>query len=268
MLTSVAVQQPNVLGLIAAVAQGKELVALSAVVPGDVDPEEYFKQQETLFEESQNIAAAAAAKAAGMEVQLTGNGASVNSVTADSPAEGKLEPGDVIVAIDGKRIRLADDVVRTIRSRPDGTKFRLGIERDDEEREVTLESRSGIVRGAPGIGVLLETKDFDVDLPFEIKFRKREIGGPSAGLAYAMAVYDLLEEENIADGRDIATTGTVDLEGNVGPIGGVEDKAIAATRAGAELFLVPEEEVGAVDDVEDLKVLGVSTLQGAVESLS
>ena len=267
MLTSVAVQQPNVFGLIAAIAQGKDLIALSAVVPGDVDPEEYFEQQEALFEESQNIAAAAAAKAAGMEVELTGKGAEVGSVTPNSPAEGKLEAGDVIVAIDDDRIRLADDVVRTIRSRPDGTRFTLGIERDGEERDVIVESRSGIVRGAPGIGVLLETKDFEVDLPFEIEFRKREIGGPSAGLAYAMAVYDLLESANIAGGRDIATTGTIDLEGKVGPIGGVEDKAIAAQRAGAELFLVPEAEVGAVEGAQDLKVLGVSTLQDAVESL-
>jgi Lon-like protease len=173
----------------------------------------------------------------------------------------------VITAVNGQPVRLADDVGRPIRSRPRGTRFEITYERDDRERTVELTSREGVVEGAPGIGVLLETRDFDVELPFDVTFREREIGGPSAGLAYALAIYDLIEEANVADGRDVATTGTIDLDGRVGPVGGLEDKAISAKRAGAELFLVPEDEVRDAR-TSGLDVVGVSTLEDALEALS
>lgn len=266
LLTSVAVQQPNVLGVVAALFQGRELAPLQSIVPADVDPEEYFEQQEALFKEAQTIAAAAAAQAAGMKVDLNGDGARIEAVSDGSPAERVLEAGDVVVAIDGKPIELADDLQRTIRARPVGTTFTFEIERGKDTRTVEVESRSGIVRGAPGIGVLVATENFDVNLPFKITFEERDIGGPSAGLSYALAVYDLIEDSDLAAGRVIATTGTMDLEGNVGPIGGVEQKTVAATRQGAELFLVPSDELDQVPS-SDLEVVGVETLEEAIEAL-
>ena len=267
-LTSVAVQQPNVFGLVAALAQGRQTAPLSAVVPQEVDPDEYFEQQEDLFEETQKIATAAAAEAAGFEVSLRGTGAEVGALIEGSPASDVLKEGDVIVGIESDRVRLADDVARRIRSRPSGTTFELEIEREKRKRSVEVRSRSGVLEGsrAPGIGVFLQTRDFDVDLPFDVNFRKREIGGPSAGLTYALAVYDLLEEKDIANGRSVATTGTIDLEGRVGQVGGIEDKAVAAKRAKADLFLVPEEEVELARD-SGLSVLGVGTLDEAIEAL-
>lgn len=269
-LTSVAVEQPNVLGVFAALIQGRDLLPLSSVVPTDVDPEEFFEHQEALFKEAQTIAAAAAAKAAGLDVKPNGKGALIEAVSAGAPAEDKLEANDVVVAIDGKPIRLADELSRTIRARPVGTTFRLDVQRGRTERTVEVKSATGIVRGAPGIGVLVSTKDFDVDLPFEVKFRERDIGGPSAGLTYALAVYDLIEDSDLAEGRIIATTGTMDIEGGVGPIGGVEQKTEAAKRANADLFLVPKDEVADVPgsgDGSDLEVVGVATLADALDAL-
>jgi PDZ domain-containing secreted protein/Zn-dependent protease len=266
LLTSVAVQQPKLGWLIAAMAEGKEVAPISALVPGDVDPEEYFEQQEELFRESQTIAAAAAARAAGMDVKLDGDGALVAGVVPDSPASEVLRAGDVIKRIDGKSVKLADDVARRIRSRPTGTAFTFVVERDGRSRTVSARSRRGVIAGSPGIGINVATQNFDVDLPFEITFREREIGGPSAGLGYALAVYDLITPQDTAKGRIVATSGTIDLEGRVGRVGGVEEKAISAQRQDADIFIVPAAEVEAARD-SGLDVRGVETLKESIEEL-
>lgn len=266
LLTSVAVGQPTFLGLIVSLAEGKQVLAQSDVVPDNVDPEEYFKQQEALFTESQTISAAAAAKAAGLKVKLDGSGALVRSVVPGKPAAEVLRPGDVITAIDGQPAQLAGDVVSRIRSKRTGSEFTLRVKRRGKTFATKIRTEAGIVQGAPGIGAMLETADFDVKLPFKVKFRKRDIGGPSAGLTYALAVYDMLVPDDIARGRIVATTGTMDLDGTVGPIGGIEEKAIAAKRSHAQIFLVPEAEVEGVKE-PGLDVRGVRTLKGAIQIL-
>jgi PDZ domain-containing secreted protein/Zn-dependent protease len=267
MLTSVSVQQPNGLGLAFALLSSRDLVPLAALVPRDVDTDKFFQEQRTLFRETQLVAAAAAARAAGLNVELRGTGARVTGVLPSSPAAKVLKESDVITAVDGNRVRLADDVGKVIRSRPSGTRFVLTVERDGSERQVELRSRAGIIEGRPGIGIVVDTRDFDIALPFEVKFADREIGGPSAGITYALAVYDMLVDEDIAKGRKIASTGEINLEGRVGPVGGVKDKGVAAERAGADLFLVPEEEVEEARG-SGLDVQGVATLTEALDFLS
>jgi PDZ domain-containing secreted protein len=267
LLTSVAIQQPRLIGLIAAMAEGKQVSPLANLVPDNVDPEEYFNEQEKLFQESQTIAAAAAAKAAGYKVQLNGKGATVAAVLEKGPAAELLKEGDVITNIDGANVKLADDVVRRIRSHPSGTTFVLKVKRGARTRTVRITSEKGIVRGAPGVGLFLQTKDLDVNLPFEITFRKRQIGGPSAGLSYALAVYDLIAPGDTANGRVVAATGTMDLDGTVGPIGGIEEKAIAAKRKHATVFLVPADEVEGAKGA-GIDVRGVRTLKEATAALT
>ena len=106
---------------------------------------------------------------------------------------------------------------------------------------MTSSARSG--DGTPSLGAVLETADLDVRLPFEIRFRERDILGPSAGLAYALAVTDLLLGDDLAAGRTVAATGTIDVDGHVGVVGGMTQKsaAVAATRVG--VFLVPSDEI-------------------------
>lgn len=267
LLTSVSVSQPNGLGILLALAQSRTILPISAVIPTGVDPEEYFDEQEELFKQSQMVAAAAAARAAGMEVDLSGTGARVASVVSGAPAAEELEEGDVIIAVDGQEVTLADSIGRVVRSRPAGTTFELTIEREDRTFDVPVRSREGVVEGAPGIGVILETRDLDVDLPFEITFAEHEIGGPSAGLTYALATYDLIDPEDTARGRDVATSGTIDLEGRVGQVGGVKEKAAAAKNAGADIFLVPTEEVRGARGT-GIDVRGVRTITEALEVLA
>jgi PDZ domain-containing protein len=106
-----------------------------------------------------------------------------------------------------------------------------------------------------------------VELPFTVKVKARpDVGGPSAGLAYALAITDMLDKSDDARGRVIAATGTIAADGSVGPVGGVHEKAIAARQAGATVFLVPAEEVSSVKD-RRLQVRGVSDLRQAVQVL-
>src|SRR5439155_5404372 len=110
----------------------------------------------------------------------------------------------------------------------------------------------------PAVGVLLSTANLDVKLPFKVHFRHEDIGGPSAGFAYALAIYDMLVPADLAHGRQIATTGTIDLDGNVGPIGGIAEKAEAAKGAGATWFVVPQSEASDVQ-TSGLHVVGVTS---------
>ncbi|MGH2770476.1 MAG: site-2 protease family protein [Actinomycetota bacterium] len=269
LLTSVSVSRPNALGAVVALFHpDREVLALSAVIPRGVNPERFVRRQRTIFEESRMIAAGAAARAVGMSVTLRGNGARVVSVVPDSPAEGRLRPGDVIVGIDGRDIDLADEVGREIRSAPAGSDFTLMVERGSGVQEVTVRSarleQAG--EGLVAIGVALQTRDFSVMLPFEVDFVVQDIGGPSAGLAYAMAIADLLSPDDLAAGRTIAATGAISIDGDVGPVGGVAEKAAGVQAGGADIFLVPSGEVELARR-PDLRVRGVESLEESLEVL-
>jgi PDZ domain-containing protein len=191
----------------------------------------------------------------------------VQEVIEDTPASGVLRPGDVVVEVDGEPIRLSSDLQEAIRSQPVGTTFDLTVERDGRTIELEVESTvlSG-TDGAVGIGVFIGTRDFEIDLPFEVDFEDYDIGGPSAGLVYALAITDILDERDIAGGKSIAATGTIDFDGDVGLVGGVGPKADAVRSAGADVFLVPEGELSqALGDGVEVK--GVSDLEEAVSVL-
>ncbi len=266
-LTSVSVYQPNTLRFVGALLTGKEIANLSAVVPKGVDQDKFFKDQRAEFDESRDIAAAAAARAAGLEVTIKGSGARIMQIVPKSPASKVLRRRDVVVAVDGKPVRTSQDLSTAIRAKPSGSTLRLTVERGGKKSDVSVTTKEGLIEGkAPAIGVLLDTRNFDMKLPFTIKFKKRDIGGPSAGSTYAMAIYDMLSTKDIANGRKIAGTGTITIDGQIGEIGGIEEKAIAAKGAGATLFVVPKSEAKDAGGTH-LKVIGVTTLDEAVKAL-
>ena len=265
-LTAVSIDQPNALGAVWAWVSGdSEVVPVSSVVPEGVDEDEYFRQEREVFEQSEQLAAAAAARVVGLDVKISGTGALIVEVLEGTPAASELQAGDVIVEIDDQPVELLTDLQRVVRPRPPGTTFTIRIERDGRERTVKIDSvrLGGVSEGTVGIGVMVSTRDFTIDIPFVISFDRRDIGGPSAGFVYALAIADLLDPEDHAGGRSIAATGTIDQEGSVGGIGHPDLKAAAAEDAGADVFLVPESQVDEVEDV-DIEVLGVDTLEDAL----
>lgn len=270
LLVAVSVHQPSALGaLYSMVDPGKDVIPISALVPRGVSERQFDRIQRQMFAESQMLAAAAAAEAAGMPVKTSGRGARILRVLPDAPAAESLRPGDVITSVDGGPIGLASDLRPVLSARPPGSTFEVKVQRGSRERTFNLRSirLPNEAETTAGIGVLVETRDLDVDLPFEIKFRKRSnIGGPSAGLAYALAVADMIDPADLARGRAIAASGTIGLGGGVGEVGGLDQKAIAAERAGARLLLVPESEVDMIRN-EDIPIRGVDTLKEAIEAL-
>lgn len=269
LLTTVSTWRPNTFGFLWARLQGRDVVPLAQVIPPGQTSEEYSSVQREVFRESRVLAAAAAARAAGMNVAVRGSGAVVEAILDDSPAQGVLRPGDVIVSVNGERIRLATDLQRVIGSRGPGTVVEITIQRDDGDREVTLETArlpEALVDARSGIGVAVSTRDFDLELPFEVTFNDTNIGGPSAGLAYALAITDMLQRRDYAEGT-IGASGTIALTGEVGRVGGLPQKAVALQKAGAELFLLPQEQVDGLDAPPDLDLRGVQRLDEALALL-
>jgi PDZ domain-containing protein len=147
--------------------------------------------------------------------------------------------------------------------------FRLTVLRNGKRMQVAVKSRRLTrLAGGVGIGIAAETSGLKADLPFTVHFRRHpDVGGPSAGLVYALAVADRLAPEDYARGRRVSATGEMDPDGNVGPVGGVKEKAVAVQRAHADLFLVPASEVNDARR-HGLRVAGVDTLMRALAALS
>jgi PDZ domain-containing protein len=270
LLTAVRLGEPSAAGAAAAwLDPDVDVMPRPAVIPPGVDEREYIKAQERLFQESAQVAAAVGLSLAGQPVQLSGGGAQVAGVIRGSPAEGKLREGDVITSVNGRPVRLASDVAEaTARAKP-GDTVTVTFRRGDETGSARIELRQVNELGRPGLGVALRTVDFAIRLPFPVEIDQGQIGGPSAGLMMALSVYDLTDPGDLVKGRTIAGTGTVDIAGHVGAVGGVRQKVKTAQRAGATVFLVPVDEAAEARRAArpGLVVTPVATVREAVAAL-
>lgn len=181
---------------------------------------------------SQDAATAAALTELGYDV----TDPVVVGVEPGSPADGELEPGDVILEVAGTPVETTDEVIAVVTGAPAGQPLEIVVRRDGARRTVTVSPRE--VDGRPQVGVSLgtQTDDFPVEVTIGID---PSIGGPSAGLMFSLGIYDTLTPGSLTGGRAVAGTGTIDASGNVGPIGGIQQKIVGARNDGAELFLVP-----------------------------
>jgi PDZ domain-containing protein len=194
----------------------------------------------------------------------------VLAVTKGSPAEGNLETGDQILSVNGTDIENATQVARIVRRTPAGGKVTLVLRRGAEERTVTVEPEpSEDDPDIPVVGIIVGPS---YEFPFDVRVNIDEnIGGPSAGLVFALAVYDTLTPGSLTAGAAVAGTGTIDEAGRVGPIGGIQQKIVAAADSGAELFLVPPGNCASAlalgIDEEEMRLVKAPTMSSAVESL-
>jgi PDZ domain-containing secreted protein len=202
----------------------------------------------------------------------TDRGAFLGEIVEGGAVEGILESGDRIVGLDSEPITSFGDLVpalmpfragdvamiEAIRTGTDGTEETIVV---DVELGVRILERAGLLN--------IATQLRDAELPFDVGFTTEDIGGPSAGLAFTITVLDVLTEGDLTGGADIVVTGTIDREGNVGPIGGVKQKAFAAKDAGAEVFIVPERNYDdAVAAVDGLRIESVTTLTEALDIIA
>lgn len=251
----------------------QDLVPVPEVVPAGQRAESYFDAQREVFATTAEIASGAALEAAGYDVGFTGDGVLVVEVAPGSPADGVLQPQDVIVAIDGESVATTQDLQDTLRDEavPPGPR-QLTIQRGDEELQVEVRPQRGTVgASSPRIGVSIRTVNERILLPVDVAVDAGRVGGPSAGLMIALTVYDMVDPLDLADGRLVAGTGAIRADGTVGEIGGIRHKVIAAHRFGAQLFLAPATQAAAAEAAlppgSTLQVVGVSDLADALEVL-
>jgi PDZ domain-containing protein len=189
----------------------------------------------------------------------------IKNVTADGPSDGTLKPGDVITKVDGQPVTSAPKLTELVRARPAGTALSIEYKRGSATATTKVTTRAADGE-PPRIGVEIESKQ---PHPFELKIDLAEIGGPSAGLMFALGIIDKIEPDDLTGGRIIAGTGTIDDEGNVGPIGGIAQKLVGAKEAGAVYFLTPADNCAEAkaNARKGLPLIKVGTLDEAFTAL-
>ncbi len=190
----------------------------------------------------------------------------VLSTAKGTPAYGVLQAGDVIAAVDGTKVDCRHNVVTMIRNRKPGARVTLTIDRKGVTKTIQLVTKD--VHGQPVVGVALAPQTYH--FPFGVKINLPNIGGPSAGLMFALGMIDKLTPDNLTGGRFIAGTGEISATGAIEPIGGIQQKMAGARSAGATIFLAPSancpDTAGAIP--AGLRVVKVSTLAGAIADLT
>jgi Lon-like protease len=218
---------------------------------------------------SQSIAAAVALRVAGYKVVARPIGALVDETAPGLPAAGLIQPTDVIASIDDSPVRTIADLRRLVRSHPVGATLRVAFRRGSELRRVTMKSVADPHQaGEPIIGVAVE-QAADIHLPISVKIDAGDVGGPSAGLAFAL---DVLEElgHNVDHGHRVAATGEIALDGSIGPIGGIAQKTIGVRRSGIDVFLVPAGDNARVAKrrAGKVRIIPVQSFQQALRALA
>lgn len=268
------------------------------------DQNRAFNQE--LMQDSQERAKRVALEYLGLDV-IRADGALVSQVQPDTPADGVLGRGDVIVAVGGTEVMSSGELVDAIGRLEPGDELDLDVRRyeepadnasgdtapdatadagagdgagtDADDQDEDAEPPTEVVSvtlaehpdgdGSAFLGVAI-VDDFELTpLPFDIDIDTRRVGGPSAGLALTLSIIDILTEGELTGGLQVATTGTIGVDGTVGPIGGIEQKAHAVRRAGIDVFLVPTADAEGAQKVlgDSVTVVGVDDLADAIEAL-
>lgn len=245
------------------------IVPDSEVRPPDLPASTYHAIQKSAYVDGGQVAAAVAERALGHRVAVTNDGLAVASVLGASPASTVLHAGDRITAVDGAAVSSSTELAAAIQ-RSAGEPVTLTIVGHGDgaaPRTVSVTPVASDHRYV--IGVVVEPANVDVELAVPVTIDAAGVEGPSAGLMTALTVYDKLSPDDVAAGRHIAGTGTIDIDGNVGEIGGIEAKARAAAAAGATLFLAPAGQAADARAVLGTRVpvVGVATFQQALDAL-
>jgi Lon-like protease len=247
---------------------GADLYPSDEVVPPGVSTAQEDQVNVNEMLTSQKVAAAVALRAFGKKVGVVENGAIVSQIEPGFPADGKLNPTDRIVAIDDTTVHSPLDIFRAMSGKPVGTHFRFTVLRGSKRVVVpltTIASASGSKRGV--VGVLLDPSE-KFSLPVKVSIDAHGVGGPSAGLAFALDVLQQLGR-NVDHGHKVAATGEIALNGSIGPIGGIKQKTIGAREAGVDVFLVPTGNAAeARKYAHGLRIVPVKSFQQALHILA
>jgi Lon-like protease len=232
--------------------------------PPGRDATEIDEENVALMDRSKETATVVALREVGYDIRPSG--VEVTQVVSGAPAEGRLRPGDRILAADGQAVDSTEEVRAAITSHRPGQQVGFRVQRGRAARTVSVPVE--LDDGQPRIGILL--RDLFPELPVKVRIEtENNIGGPSAGLMFALSIIDKLTPEDLTAGRRIAGTGEIAIDGSVLPVGGVGEKLIAVRRQGVETFLIPADNCEGVRGQvpHGLRLVKVSTLDEALRFL-
>ncbi|WP_042442376.1 YlbL family protein [Streptacidiphilus jiangxiensis] len=271
--------RPNLVSaLIGWINSDMAIVPHSTLYPDNQTEQQAQQQNAEEFSASQDSAKAAALSTLGFPVKAE---VIVAAVVENSPSVGKLHAGDVIVAVDGTPVtdpqqvstlvtkhQPGQDVVFTVVPKDKTTDItRTPAQQAAVEQKVTITTAKNPDTGKAMVGI---QPDVEHTFPFDVQINLGDVGGPSAGLMFSLGIVDKLNGTNLTGGKFIAGTGTIDADGNVGPIGGITMKLIAARNAGAQYFFTPADNCAEAASAtpSGLTLVKETSLKGALDALS
>jgi PDZ domain-containing protein len=241
----------------------RTVLPVDAVYPDGQTDEEADEESAQQMSSSQEEAVAAALTALGIPIDgvLT-----IDGTVEGTPADGVLQEGDEVLSVDGRAVTDVEALRAWLADAGVGTRVELGIRRDGDEMVVPITPIASETDGSPVIGVYASQV---YDFPIDVRIQLENVGGPSAGMMFALGIYDKLTPGELTGGEHIAGTGTIAADGEVGAIGGIVQKMYGAEGAGADWFLAPAancaEVVGHVP--AGLEVFAVATLDDSIAAV-
>lgn len=289
MLTTVRMGQANIYTYaLAKFKKYEDLIPIEEVRPEEESEEEYHVRQLYNMEHSKHNAIQMAYRKANKPYHFTYKGVYVLHVKKDMPAADILKAGDRITKLDGHKFTSSEQFINYLKDKQAGDVVKVTFIRKDKEqtKEIKLSRFDHFDEERVGLGIgLVDDRELSSDPP--VKLESEEIGGPSAGLMFSLEIYNQLTKKDYTHGYQIAGTGTISPEGEVGRIGGIHLKVIAADKAGADIFFAPDDEIdetmkkqfpGMVSNYEealatakeigtDMKIIPVKTFDDAIAYL-
>lgn len=263
LLTTVNVGRLNAFeALTALIDPQADVIPERELIPPGLSEEEYERASRSQMDQSKVAAVAVALELLTDYPDEHGQGVIVQDVFAGTPADGRLFPGDLMTHVNGAPLADLAQLRDAITAAAGGGTVRLQVRPVEGGETSTVEVRPTRIEGVdrPVVGIAAVA-----NFPFDVDIQSGRIGGPSAGLMWALGVIETLTPEDLTAGRSIAGTGSVDLDGQVGPIGGVRMKIIGAEEAGADAFLLPREDLAhARDAAGSIELVPVGTVEEAL----
>jgi PDZ domain-containing protein len=239
-LTFVSVRNPTIVDWIYAHFADFVDISSDQEVYGPNNSVDHDQLMKVYLKSSENKAIYQAYKLANLNPKLTFSGVYVESIAKNSDFVGKISAGDLITKINGRSFAKLADLLTFIKDKKVGERIKVSFLHRGKSKEVTGKLIKMQGDKASGIGINL-IENYLVFNPQKIKIKAQDLGGPSGGLMFTLSAYQLLVNHDLTKGRKIAGTGTIEFDGSIGRIGGIEKKVVAANKAGMKIFLAPED---------------------------
>ena len=248
-----------------------DLYSREVILPKGVTPQQLSEISIQNMKTSENVAIAVALDSLDFNIETQGDGVLVVGILEDSPVEGKLLKEDLIKSINNDEIKSTTEFIALLRTYEIGDIVSIGLTRNDKYITIKTKLIEHVdYKDEPMVGFLASTPNQRFVFPINVDIDTGNVGGPSAGLMMALNVYNSLTQEDLTKGIKVAGTGTIEIDGSVGPVGGVKQKVIAAKKAGSSLILVP---TANFDDAkpyidEDTAIVAVNSFNQALDVIS